>query len=53
LPLLRKAAEAGDGQAMSDLGRMYEYGVGIPQDPAEAVKWFRKAAEAGNPQGMG
>jgi TPR repeat protein len=26
---------------------MYEYGQGVPQDYAEAVKWFRKAADQG------
>jgi TPR repeat protein len=27
---------------------MYANGQGVPQDYAEAVKWFRKAAEQGN-----
>jgi TPR repeat protein len=26
---------------------MYEDGLGVPQDYAEAVKWYRKAAEEG------
>jgi TPR repeat protein len=26
---------------------MYENGSGVPKDPAEAVKWCRKAAEQG------
>ena len=27
---------------------MYDIGLGVPQDKAEAVKWLRKAAEQGN-----
>ena len=27
---------------------MYRLGLGVPQDHAEAVKWYRKAAEQGN-----
>lgn len=27
---------------------MYRKGEGVPQDYAEAVKWFRRAAEQGN-----
>jgi TPR repeat protein len=27
---------------------MYKYGKGVPKDYAEAVKWFRKAAEQGH-----
>ena len=27
---------------------MYEYGIGVPQDYKEAVKWYRLAAEQGD-----
>ena len=40
-------AEAGDADAQYNLGIMYDNGRGVPQDDAEAVKWFRIAAEAG------
>jgi uncharacterized protein len=30
-----------------DLGAMYANGQGVPQDYAEAVSWFRKAADQG------
>jgi len=40
-------AEQGNAYAQDNLGVMYEYGQGVPQDYAEAVKWFRKAAEQG------
>ena len=29
------------------LGRMYDIGEGVPKDYAEAVIWFRRAAEQG------
>ena len=31
------------------LARKFYFGEGVPQDYIEAVKWFRKAAEKGNP----
>ncbi len=37
---------------MVNLGVMYENGRGVERDDAEAVKWYRKAAEAGNAKGM-
>ena len=30
------------------IGYMYQYGKGVPQDYAEAARWYRKAAEQGN-----
>ena len=45
---LRLAAEAGDTYAMNDLGSCLDRGDGIAQDHAEALKWFNKAAAAGN-----
>ena len=44
----RHAAEQGDADAQSTLGFMYENGRGVPQDDAEAVRWYRLAAEQGN-----
>ena len=41
-------AKAGLASAQSHLGYMYLVGKGIPENDAEAVKWFRKAAEQGN-----
>jgi TPR repeat protein len=40
-------AELGNAGAQHHLGVMYEYGKGVPQDFAEAVAWYRKAAEQG------
>ena len=44
----RHAAEQGDADAQFTLGFRYEYGLGVPQDDAEAVRWYRLAAEQGN-----
>jgi len=41
-------AEQGDTFAQFNLGLMYDNGEGVPQDYAEALKWFRLAAERGN-----
>ena len=46
-PWYRRAADQGDARAQHNLGYMYEYGLGIPQDYVEAVRWYRKAAEQG------
>ena len=48
LEALRKKAEAGDALAQSNLGVAYHNGEGVPEDDAEAVKWYRKAAEQGD-----
>ena len=41
----RPLAEQGNADAQFNLGFMYENGLGVPQDYAEAVKWYRNAAE--------
>ncbi|MGA0607924.1 hypothetical protein ACO2Q0_18190 [Phenylobacterium sp. VNQ135] len=42
-----RAAEAGEPNAMHNLGLYYFRGDGGPQDLASAAQWFRKAAEQG------
>ena len=42
------SAKNGDPDAMFIVGRCYQDGVGTEKDPAEAKKWFNKAAAAGN-----
>jgi uncharacterized protein len=44
---LRAAAEAGHPEAEYQLGTMYEAGRSVPQDYAEAAKWYRLAVESG------
>lgn len=34
---------------MNQFGWMYEYGQGFRQDSAEAIRWYRRAAEQGAP----
>jgi len=50
---LQKLAEAGDSNAMRELGLCYENGQGVNQDYNEAAKWYRKSADAGNAWAMG
>jgi TPR repeat protein len=49
----RIAAEAGNGKAQFKLGLMYAEGKYLPRDDAEAVKWYRKAADQGNSKAKG
>ena len=48
LDTVRQAAEQGDATAQFNLGNMYANGEGVPQDAAEAVRWYRLAAEQGD-----
>ncbi len=48
LEILIPLAEAGDANAQTGLGVMYERGVGVQQSYAEAIKWYDKAAEQGS-----
>jgi len=41
-------AKQGDAMAEFGLGVMYHKGEGVPQDQAEAAKWYRRAAEQGH-----
>jgi TPR repeat protein len=50
LRLARPLAAEGDARAQSVLGLLYYRGEGVPQDKAEAVKWFRRAADQGDAQ---
>ena len=45
-------AQNGDTDAQYYLGRMYHEGNGVSQDYAQAVRWFRMAAEQGHPRGQ-
>lgn len=44
----QKAADQGDDGSQAELGRHYQYGLGVEKDLAEAMKWYRKAAEQGS-----
>ena len=45
---LRAKAEAGNAIAQFNLGVMYASGQGVPQDDAEAVRWYQLAADQGH-----
>ena len=44
----RPLAEQGDALAQQYLGNMYATGRGVPENDAEAVKWYGKAAAQGH-----
>ena len=48
LETIKKAAEQGNAKAQNNLGLMYAQGAGVPEDDAEAVRWYQWAAEQGN-----
>ncbi len=45
---VKAQAEAGNVKAQVALGAMYDKGTGVPQDYAEARRWFGKAAAEGH-----
>jgi len=45
---MRMKAAQENSKTQTNLGRLYSTGDGVPHDPREAVKWFRKAAEQGD-----
>ncbi len=47
--LFQKAAEIENPNAQYNLGTMYQFGHGVPQNYGEAAKWFKKAAANGLP----
>jgi hypothetical protein len=47
-PESQRAAKQGDAHAQCQLGHMYMFGMGVPKEDAEAMKWYQKAAQQGN-----
>jgi uncharacterized protein len=45
---VRTCAEQGYAVAQTGLGSRYAVGYGVPEDDAEAVRWYRLAAEQGD-----
>lgn len=45
-------AENGDGQAMNNLGVLFDLGQGVDMDEGRALYWFARSASAGHPSGM-
>ena len=52
LPLLHRAAEAGDAEAQHFLAMLYENGSGVERDYAKAAYWYRRTAESGDREAM-
>lgn len=48
LQMVHTRAAQGDAEAQGVLGRMYAQGWGVPQDYAQAAKWYEKSAAQGN-----
>ena len=45
-PAIKAAAESGDMRAQERVARMYLYGRGVPENKAEAEKWYRAVIAA-------
>ena len=48
--LLKPLAERGDALAQVNVATLYQDGLGVPVNPAEAFKWYQKAARQGHPE---
>ncbi len=48
-----KSAERGEITSMYDLVQYYRDGIGVARDPARALAWAKRAAEAGHVAAMG
>ncbi len=45
-------ADVGDGQAMNNLGVLFDLGQGVDLDEGRALYWYARSASAGHPSGM-
>ncbi len=45
---IKQKAEAGDAMSQAQYAQMLQSGQGVEKNEAEALKWYQKAAEAGN-----
>lgn len=52
LEIYQQLADRGDKTAQVKLGYMYDQGLGVPVDAANAEKWYTIAAEHGQPLGQ-
>ena len=46
------AAHAGDAKAQAQMGWLFEQGIGVGKDFAEAAKWYERAARQNDPIGL-
>jgi uncharacterized protein len=47
--ILMPLAETGEPQAQKVIAHMYSFAQGVPENSTEAIKWYRLAAEQGDP----
>ncbi|HET6161991.1 MAG TPA: tetratricopeptide repeat protein [Dongiaceae bacterium] len=52
LSVWQPLAEQGDVSMQLLVGSIYDYGQGVPQDDAEAAKWYERAAVQGSAKGQ-
>lgn len=52
LAIWQPLAEQGDVSTQLLVGSIYDFGQGVPQDDAEAVKWYERAAAQGSAKGQ-
>mgnify|MGYP003576990020 CR=1 FL=1 len=52
VPLLEYLAESGSPMGMIFLGYAYRAGTGVVKDPAQAERWYRRAADMGSVLGL-
>ena len=45
-------ADGGDGQAMNNIGVLFDLGQGVDLDEGRALYWYARSASAGHPSGM-
>jgi hypothetical protein len=45
LKIWQQTAEAGDAEAQTTVGEIYERGLGVPPDYAKAAEWYQKAVD--------
>jgi TPR repeat protein len=50
--MVPKSGGAGEANAMSNIGVLYDNGQGVAQDYAQAMQWYQKAAAEGNTNAM-
>lgn len=48
----RRAAEAGNAEAMAELGECYQYGRGVEKNSTQQEYWYRRSAELGCASGQ-
>jgi TPR repeat protein len=52
LRLLRPLAEGGNAVAQFNLGFLYQYGHGVPQNNTDAANWYRRSSQQGFGEGQ-